>query len=194
MKHQEYIEKWYFFLNSATKWVLTDLGGWHLCAVMVLNCFCRTRVFSSVHLFNNQNFNTKIEKAAHMDEQLQLSTATAFLFKTFSFGHLWFTNNVKTPNGLQEYYLQNQNSGYGDNGDFWVKLSKLFASIHSLYVVKIVVLQLFPLQLERIRNKTCLGRPRLWTQMHLHRNLKSLKFNCVDEKKKRTVKLTYICH
>lgn len=63
-------------------------------------------------------------------------------------------------------------------------LEKLFAPIHSLYVVEIVVLQLFPLQLERICDKTGLGGPRLWTQMHLHRNLKSLEFNYMDEKRR----------
>lgn len=63
-----------------------------------------------------------------------------------------------------------------------MKSAELFAPIHSLYVVEIMVLQLFPLQLERICDETGLGGPRLWTQMHLHRNLKSLEFNYMNEK------------
>lgn len=61
-------------------------------------------------------------------------------------------------------------------------MTKSFATIHSLYVVEIVVLQLFPLQLESICNKTGLRGPWFWTQMDHHWNLKSLEFNYMDEK------------
>lgn len=36
------------------------------------------------------------------------------------------------PFGYQENYLQIKNSGYGDS---WMKMAKLFAPVHSLYVV-----------------------------------------------------------
>lgn len=116
-----------------------------------------------------------------MDQQLQLSTASAFLFKTSSFGCLLFTNSIKihwVPGRL----FTDQSSGNGDNLDSW---EKLFAPIHSLYVVEIVVLQLFPLQLECICDKTRLRGPRLWAQDHLHWYLKSLEFNCMDEVKSK---------
>lgn len=120
-----------------------------------------------------------------MTEQLQLSTATAFFVQDiFIWTHVVHKQQSKPLNESQECYsiYKNLNSGCGGDGDFWLTLSKLFPAIHSLYVVNIVVLQFLPLQLERIRNQTCLGRPRLWTKMHLHWNLKSLKFNCVGEK------------
>lgn len=50
-----------------------------------------------------------------------------------------------------------------------------------------MVLQLFPLQLERICDKTCLGGPRLWTQMHFHWNLESLEFNYSEKEENSDV-------
>lgn len=100
--------------------------------------------------------------------QLQLF----FLFKTL-FGCLWFTNSKKIPSGYQEDYLQIKTVVMG--------MKMLFAPVHSLYVMQIVVLQLSPLQLERICDKACLGGPWLSTQMHFHWNLKSLEFNCYEK-------------
>lgn len=62
----------------------------------------------------------------------------------------------------------------------------LLPSIHSLYVRQIVVLQLFPLQLERICDETSLRCPRLWTQMDFNWNLKPLEFNYMGEQRKKT--------
>lgn len=34
-----------------------------------------------------------------MNQQVQLSTASTFLFKTFQFGSLWYTNSMKNQSG-----------------------------------------------------------------------------------------------
>lgn len=57
----------------------------------------------------------------------------------------------------------------------------LFATVHSFYMVEIVVLQLLPPQLERVCDEAGLGRPRLRAEMHLQWNLKSLEFNFTGE-------------
>lgn len=95
----------------------------------------------------------------------------------------------KNPVGYREDYLHIENSGYGDNEDSRVKLVALFPPVHSLYVVEIVVLQFFPLELERICDQTCLRGPGFRTQMHLDWNLKPLEFNyTVGKRKRRTLK------
>lgn len=65
------------------------------------------------------------------------------------------------------------------------RYSQSLPPIHSLNVMQVVVLQLFPLQLEGVGDQTRLWRPRVRTQMHLHWNLKSLKFYCFREEKNK---------
>lgn len=120
-----------------------------------------------------------------MDRQLRLSIASAFLFESFHFVRRWCTNSIKSPMGHWSNYLQIKNSDYGCNRDSQVNLEQLFASVHSLYVVEIVVLQLFPLQFKCICDEACLRGPRLWTQMNFNWNLKPLEFNYSDEKERR---------
>lgn len=61
---------------------------------------------------------------------------------------LWNTNYSFVTRGI----FTHQNRGYGESSNSWVVWAcwKLLPPIHSLYVMEIVVLQLFPLQLERI--------------------------------------------
>lgn len=102
------------------------------------------------------------------------------LFKIFLLGCLWWTNGIQVGT-MKFIYSWKQWWSWGP-----VKYNGiLFATVHSLYVVEIVVLQFFPPQLERICNKACLGGPRLWAEMHLHWNLKSLEFNCIGKQTKR---------
>lgn len=64
----------------------------------------------------------------------------------------------------------------------------LFAPVHSLNVMEIVVFQFLSLQFKSIRDQACFRGPRLWTQVNLHRDLKTLKFNCNYTKKGMSVR------
>lgn len=81
----------------------------------------------------------------------------------------------------QKQYLQFSNSGYSGKWSLWscwpFGLSELFAPIHSLYVLKVVIFQFFPLQLERVCDQTRLRGPWVGAQMHLQWNLKPLEFD-----------------
>lgn len=157
----------------------------------VLNPFMWTMVCDSLNYVQDQ-------KAARMDEQLRLPTTS--VFSCFSFFFFLFlvvqdifiwTSVVHEQHlntfGYQENKLHNKTRWRNRNENE----TSLFASIHSLYVVLIVVSELFPLQLERVCDETRLGSPRLRTKMHLHWNLKSLEFNYTLKRRTQEILFSY---
>lgn len=60
----------------------------------------------------------------------------------------------------------------------------LFATVHSLDVVEIVVLQLLSFQLKRIRDQAGFRSPRVWAEANFYWDLKALQLDYKKKKKK----------
>lgn len=132
----------------------------------------------SAFVWQSKFLHTRIESSTYGTT----ATTTIYSFYVQDIS-IWTPSVHKTAEKLQlgtgKIIYRSKQWLWWQRGSLW---EELFSPVHSLYVVQIVVLQLFPLQLERICDETCLGGPRLRTQMYLHWDLKSLEFNCKDEK------------